>query len=129
MCPGKTPEVPLAAVLDRRSPDAFVLDVREPEEYAHHGHVPGAINVPQADLASRVDELPRDRSLLTICRSGARSLRAAQYLKQRRFDQVASVKGGTEAWRAAGNQLAFGDTSEIEEPRIAESEWAHAGAS
>ncbi len=123
------PEIGIDALLDRRSPDAFVLDVREPEEYAHHGHVPGAINVPQAELASRVDELPRDRSLLTICRSGARSLRAAQYLKQVDFDRVASVKGGTEAWRAAGNQLAFGDTSEIEEPRIAESEWAHAGAS
>ena len=108
--------------------DAVVLDVREPEEYAH-GHVPGAINVPQADLASGLDELPRDRPILAICRGGSRSLRAAQYLKQAGFDQVASVKGGTEAWCAVGNRLAFGDTSGVEEPRIAESGWAHAGAS
>jgi len=113
--------------LKRRSPDAVVLDVREPEEYAH-GHVPGAINVPQADLASGLDKLSRDHPILAICRSG-RSLRAAQYLKQVGFDQVASVKGGTEAWRAAGNRLAFGDTSGVEEPRITESGWAHAGAS
>jgi hydroxyacylglutathione hydrolase len=122
------PEIGIDALLERRQPDALVLDVREPEEYAH-GHVPSAINLPQADLTSRLDELRRDRSLLTICWSGSRSLRAAQYLKQAGFDQVASVKGGTEAWRAAGEQLAFGDTSGVEEPRITESGWAHAGAS
>ena len=60
--------------LERLSPDAIVLDVREPEEYAH-GHVPGAINVPQADLASGLDELPRDRPILAICRGGSRSSR------------------------------------------------------
>ena len=114
--------------LERLSPDALILDVREPEEYAH-GHVPGAINVPQADLASDMDELPRDCPILVICRSGSRSLRAAQYLKQTGFERVASVKGGTKAWSAAGNRLAFGDTSGVAEPRIADSGWAHAGAS
>ena len=113
--------------LERRSPDAVVLDVREPEEYTH-GHVPGAINLPQAELASRLEELPPDRPLLTICRSGSRSLRTAQFLKQAGFDRVVSVKGGTEAWRTTGKQLAFGDTSGVEEPRIRESAWAHAGA-
>ncbi|MGH7425262.1 MAG: MBL fold metallo-hydrolase, partial [Candidatus Methylomirabilales bacterium] len=46
--------------LEARPPNAVVLDVREPEEYAH-GHVPGAVSLPQADLASRLDEVPRDR--------------------------------------------------------------------
>ncbi len=115
--------------LERLSPDAsFILNVREPEEYAH-GHVPGAINVPQADLASRLDELPRDRPILAICRGGSRSLRAAQFLKQVGFDRVASVEGGTGAWCAAGNRLALGDTSGVEEPCIAESTWDHVGAS
>lgn len=112
--------------LEGRSLDAVVLDVREPEEYTH-GHVPGALNLPQADLASRLDELPRDRPLLAVCRSGARSLRAAQFLKQMGFEQVASVKGGTEAWHEAGKPLAFGDTSSVDKPRIRESGWAHAG--
>ncbi|MBI2563617.1 MAG: MBL fold metallo-hydrolase, partial [candidate division NC10 bacterium] len=47
------PEIDVDA-LESRPPDAVVLDVREPEEYAH-GHVPGAISLPQADLASRLD--------------------------------------------------------------------------
>jgi rhodanese-related sulfurtransferase len=88
--------------------ETIVLDVREPEEY-EQGHVPGAINLPQADLASRLDELPYHRPLALICRSGARSLRAAQFLRQVGFEQVMSVQGGTDAWRAAGKPLAFGE--------------------
>ena len=111
--------------LAQRAADAVVLDVREPVEYAH-GHVPAAINLPQADLATRLDEVPRDRPLLLVCQGGYRSLRAAQFLAQAGFDRVASVRGGTEAWRAAGKPLAYGDT-EVEAPRVVETEWAHAG--
>jgi glyoxylase-like metal-dependent hydrolase (beta-lactamase superfamily II)/rhodanese-related sulfurtransferase len=93
--------------LESRSAETMVLDVREPEEY-EQGHVPGAISLPQADLASRLDELPRGCPLVLICRSGARSLRAAQFLRQVGFEQVANVQGGTLAWRAASKPLAFG---------------------
>ncbi|HEV8663394.1 MAG TPA: MBL fold metallo-hydrolase [Candidatus Methylomirabilis sp.] len=112
--------------LEARPSDAVVLDVREPEEYAH-GHVPGAVSLPQADLASRLAEVPRDRPVLTLCERGMRSLRAAQFLLQVGIEQVASVKGGTAAWRAAGKPLAVGDTS-VEKSRVTESEWTHAGA-
>jgi rhodanese-related sulfurtransferase len=105
-----------------------VLDVREPEGYTH-GHVSGAVNLPQADLASRLDELSRDLPLLTTCRSGSRSLWAAQFLKRAGFDRVASVKGGIETWRAAGKRLAFGDTSGVDESHLMESIWAHAWVS
>ena len=122
-----TPDVPQVGLeeMERRAAEAVVLDVREPEEYAH-GHVPGAVNLPQAELATRLDEVPRDRPLLLICQSGYRSLRAAQFLKQTGFAEVASVTGGTTAWQEAGKPLAFGDT-DIDKPRIAESEWVHAG--
>jgi glyoxylase-like metal-dependent hydrolase (beta-lactamase superfamily II)/rhodanese-related sulfurtransferase len=113
--------------LERRPPDAVVLDVREPGEYAH-GHVPGAISLPQADLASRLQEVPRDRPVITLCERGIRSLRAAQFLMQMGINEVASVKGGTSAWRSAGKPLAFGDTR-VEKTRITESEWTHAGGS
>jgi glyoxylase-like metal-dependent hydrolase (beta-lactamase superfamily II)/rhodanese-related sulfurtransferase len=94
-------------VLESGAAELLLMDVREPEEYAQ-GHVPGAINLPQADLASRLDEIPRHHPLALICRSGARSLRAAQFLRQVGFEQVMNIQGGTHAWRAAGKPLAFG---------------------
>jgi glyoxylase-like metal-dependent hydrolase (beta-lactamase superfamily II)/rhodanese-related sulfurtransferase len=117
-------EVDVAA-LEARPPEAVVVDVREPEEY-HHGHVPDALSLPQAELASRLDELPRDRPIYAICQGGFRSLRAAQFLKQVGFERVVSVAGGTEAWVREGKALSYGDTT-VQKPRIAESEWTHAG--
>lgn len=85
----------------RLSPDAFLLDVREQDEFAD-GHVPGAHWVPQSELASRLDELPCDRPILAICRSGNRSLRAAQFLAQMGRTNVSNLAGGMTAWREAG---------------------------
>jgi glyoxylase-like metal-dependent hydrolase (beta-lactamase superfamily II)/rhodanese-related sulfurtransferase len=118
------PEVEAAAV--EATSGALLLDVREPEEYAH-GHIPGAVNVPQAELATRLGEIPRDRPVLVVCQAGYRSKRAAQFLLQVDYRQVSSVCGGTDAWLAAERPLAFGDTR-LALPRIAESAWAHAGA-
>jgi glyoxylase-like metal-dependent hydrolase (beta-lactamase superfamily II) len=97
------PEI-AADALEAPPADAMLVDVREPAEYAR-GHVPGALSLPQADLASRLEELPRDRPLLLICRTGSRSQRAAQYLLQMGFAHVANIAGGTLAWRAAGKPL------------------------
>jgi rhodanese-related sulfurtransferase len=122
-----SPEV-REATLDEvraRPSDAAVVDVREPEEFAS-GHVPGAVNLPQADLATRLNEVPRDRPVFVICQGGFRSLRAAQFLRQRGFSEVASVKGGTEAWRAAGGEVIL-ESGPVEQPAIVESGWAHAG--
>src|SRR5262249_42827445 len=93
-------EVNLEDLRTRPSGTALV-DVREPEEFAK-GHVPSAVNLPQADLATRLDEIPRDRPVFLICQGGSRSFKAAQFLKQCGHSDVRSVKGGTEAWRSAG---------------------------
>jgi rhodanese-related sulfurtransferase len=108
-----------------RGRDTLLLDVREPEEYLT-GHVPGAENIPQADLATRLHELPRDRPLMVICQVGSRSLRAAQFLTQVGFSRVANVAGGTRAWSTAGHPLVTGEVP-VKGPRIVESEWGHAG--
>jgi glyoxylase-like metal-dependent hydrolase (beta-lactamase superfamily II)/rhodanese-related sulfurtransferase len=105
---------------------AVLVDVREPEEYVA-GHVPGSINIPQADLASRLDELPRNRPLHVICQHGMRSLRAAQFLKQSGFTDVATVDGGTTAWAGSGRSLGTGEMP-LKLPRVVESLWPHAGA-
>ncbi len=104
--------------------DAVLLDVREPEEYAY-GHVPRAVNLPQAELATRLGDVPRDRPVYVICESGMRSLRVTQFLHQMGYRRVVNVRGGTAAWRRAGRQVICGDAPG--KPRIVESEWTHAG--
>jgi glyoxylase-like metal-dependent hydrolase (beta-lactamase superfamily II)/rhodanese-related sulfurtransferase len=87
--------------------DALTLDVREPHEYAA-GHIAGALLIPQAELATRQGELPSGRPIRTICRTGSRSYHAAQFLRQRGYEDVASVAGGITAWRRAGLPLERG---------------------
>ena len=67
-----------------------------------------------------------DRPVLVICQGGFRSLRAAQFLKQCGFPDVASVQGGTEAWRTAGGEL-IQESAQAPRPGIVETEWTHAG--
>jgi rhodanese-related sulfurtransferase len=103
----------------------YILDVREPGEYAY-GHIPGAVNVPQADIAARLNEIPRDRELVVVCQAGYRSLRAAQFLKQMGYEQLRSLAGGTDAWITAGKTIAYGDRT-VDHTQVVETEWAHAG--
>ncbi len=114
------------ADLDAPPADAMLLDVREPEEYAQ-GHIPGAIILPQADLATRLEEIPRDRPVFVVCQAGMRSLRSTQFLQQMGYASVASVRGGTAAWEESGKALASGSKA-AEPSRFVETEWAHAGA-
>jgi glyoxylase-like metal-dependent hydrolase (beta-lactamase superfamily II)/rhodanese-related sulfurtransferase len=111
--------------LRARLADATVIDVREPGEFVN-GHVPGAVNLPQAELATRLHEVPRDRPLFVICQGGFRSLRAAQFLRQCGLSDVVSVQGGTEAWRAGGGEL-IRESAPASQPDIIETEWGHAG--
>ena len=80
-----------------------VVDVREPEEFSHGlGHIDGALLLPLGDLESRLGELPRDKPIVTVCRSGARSARAAAMLGKAGFAEVANLNGGMLRWRAEG---------------------------
>ncbi len=80
-----------------------VVDVRESEEYTQGlGHIEGALLVPLGQLEGRLAELPRDRPIVTVCRSGARSARAAAMLGKAGFAEVANLRGGMLRWRAEG---------------------------
>ena len=79
---------------------ALLLDVREPDEW-EAGHAPAAVHVPLAALAARAGELDRDRPVVAVCRSGARSERAAAFLRQQGHDAV-NLDGGMQAWSASG---------------------------
>ena len=85
-------------------PRPFLLDVREPWEFAA-GHVPGAVLIPLGELEQRVAEVPRDRPVFAICHSGQRSLAAAGFLQALGYRDVVNVDGGTAAWIERGYPL------------------------
>jgi glyoxylase-like metal-dependent hydrolase (beta-lactamase superfamily II)/rhodanese-related sulfurtransferase len=83
-----------------------VVDVRESEEfYGPLGRIHGAKLIPLADLSKRSGELLRDRPIVTVCRSGARSAQAAVLLQKAGFVDVANLAGGMVRWRAGGNPV------------------------
>jgi len=80
---------------------AFVLDVRTVEEWDEF-HAPGATLIPLGELASRVDELPRDKPIVVVCRSGNRSQQGRDILLAAGFTQVTSMDGGLNQWHSSG---------------------------
>ena len=80
-----------------RGSGTHLVDVREEWEFRRR-RVPGAVSAPLAQLAGRIAELPRDKPIAVICEHGHRSLAAADYLRSRGFENVFSVRGGTDAW-------------------------------
>jgi rhodanese-related sulfurtransferase len=100
------PEISVDELAAHLAAGAPVLDVREPDEYAA-GHVPGARLVPLGDIPARAAEVPTDVTVYMICRSGARSHRAAEFLRTVGVDAV-NVAGGTLAWADAGRPVAAG---------------------
>jgi rhodanese-related sulfurtransferase len=83
---------------------AMVLDVREQSEYSA-GHIPGAVWIPLGDLASRLQELPKDRLIIVQCRTGSRSAQGRDLLLKNGFTKVTSLSGGILAWQAAGYSI------------------------
>jgi glyoxylase-like metal-dependent hydrolase (beta-lactamase superfamily II)/rhodanese-related sulfurtransferase len=106
---GRVPMVDVheaARRLGRKDARPFLLDVREPFEFAGPvgRHAPGAVLVPLAQVPHRLDALPEDPAaeVLVICKSGGRSARAAEFLIESGRRRVFNVAGGTDAWASAG---------------------------
>ena len=79
-----------------RGEDVFLLDVREPYEF-QIAQIGGKL-IPQNDVPQRLAEIPRDREIVVQCRSGARSQRIAEFLKQSGYTKVVNLAGGILAW-------------------------------
>jgi rhodanese-related sulfurtransferase len=84
----------------------FVLDVRTPEEWNEY-HAPDTTLIPLDELASRVNELPKDQPIVVICRSGNRSQTGRDILLQAGFNAT-SVNGGLNQWRDSGYPIVSG---------------------
>jgi rhodanese-related sulfurtransferase len=87
-----------------------LVDVRYDKEWGA-GHIEGAVHIPEDDLVDRIDELDRDRPVVTVCRAGTRSDDAAEWLRGQGFD-AQSLDGGMLAWKWAGLPI----TGRIVEP-------------
>ena len=100
----------LAATLDRAAPGEapLVIDVRQANEY-EAGHIPGSVHITAGSLPDRLDELPRDHPIVTICAAGLRAAVAASILRSSGFADVSWVASGVPAWRAQGHPTVRGD--------------------
>jgi hydroxyacylglutathione hydrolase len=81
--------------------DATVLDVRSSTEWGE-GHIPGAVNVPLAELTRRLPELRERQPIVTYCQSGARSTVAASVLRAAGIGDVSNAEGGFDEWTRIG---------------------------
>jgi rhodanese-related sulfurtransferase len=83
-----------------RGEDVFLLDVREPTEVEEWAY-PIGVNIPLGELGDRLDEVPRDRTIVVACHSGGRSAAAGKALSDAGWS-AENLVGGAVEW-AAGN--------------------------
>ncbi len=105
------------------NPDLLIVDVREPEEFAAM-HIPNSLNVPRGILESACEwdfeetepELvqARDREVIVVCRSGHRSVLAANSLQVLGFNNVASLKTGLRGWNDYEQPLVDGQEQPVD---------------
>ena len=106
------PEISPTDAVERlkSDPQARLIDVRQPQEFAHY-RAPEATLIPLDELEARyASELPKDAHYLVVCERGGRSAQACGFLAAQGYANVANVAGGMSAWAGAGLPLA--DTSE-----------------
>jgi rhodanese-related sulfurtransferase len=88
----------------RHDPSLFLLDVRTPEEFAA-GHVPGAVNIPQNQIASHLTEIPKDKDVVLYCHSGRRAGLAAEELAAAGYKRLYHLQGDMAAWVKDGRPV------------------------
>jgi rhodanese-related sulfurtransferase len=100
-------EISVAQAKVKKDTGVFFLDVRNPDEW-YPSHIAGSTLVPLGELEKRIKELPQDKEIVVVCRSGGRSSAGRGILKKAGFSQVSSMTGGMNAWNAAGYPIVSG---------------------
>lgn len=80
----------------------LLVDVRSPEEYEWDGHIEGSRLLPLQMLMQRIDELPKDKPIVCVCRSGNRSQVACEQMAAMGFNDVTNLAGGMIDWKRHG---------------------------
>ena len=85
---------------------ALLLDVRQPEEFSAI-HAPNAQLIPLGDLPARMQEISayKDKPIVVICRSGRRSAKAVELLKEAGYSNVSNIAGGIQGWESDGLEV------------------------
>lgn len=89
---------------DEVTDDAYLLDVREPDEW-EAGHAPGAHHLPMMEVPAKLADIPTDREVVVVCRSGGRSGQVVSYLMGNGWDNVRNLDGGMQVWAAVGRDV------------------------
>lgn len=81
----------------------YVIDVREPHEIAESGRMGFSVNVANSTFMDNLDKVPKDQHVVLHCKSGGgRSAKLTDALREKGYDNVVSLEGGIEGWKAAG---------------------------
>jgi rhodanese-related sulfurtransferase len=100
-------EISVDQAAKMRDQGAFILDVREPSEWTQF-HIPGATLIPLGELPNRLNEVPRDRDVIVVCRTGHRSAQGRDILLNAGFPNITSIAGGVTQWRTQGLPIVTG---------------------
>lgn len=103
-CAEQPATVTVDAVHQRLASDdakPLIVDVREPHEYKA-GHIEGARLAPLGNVAKELEDVPKDREIVLVCRSGNRSGKAQRILAERGFTRLLNMEGGMVAWEKKG---------------------------
>jgi rhodanese-related sulfurtransferase len=86
---------------------AYILDVRQPEEWQEY-HIPDSTLIPLGELPNRLNEIPKDKEIVVVCRSGNRSQQGRDILLNAGFSPVTSMAGGLKEWLSSGHETISG---------------------
>ena len=91
-------DVPVEEVQEAKD-SLYLVDVRRPDELTGElGHIQGVQHIVLDELPQKIDELPKDKTIVFVCRSGARSGHATEFAKESGFSEVYNMLGGMIAW-------------------------------
>ena len=81
----------------------YVIDVREPDEVLESGRMGFSVNIANSTFMDNLDKVPQDKNVVLHCKSGGgRSAKLTDALREKGYDNVVSLEGGIEGWKAAG---------------------------
>jgi len=112
------PEITVDELYDRVNSDEppLLIDIRGLEDfngkgYTKYGHIPNAVSIPMLELETRLEELEeyKEKEIVTMCPGGGLSLAAVDVMREAGFEDVKSLKGGTDAWHRKGYPMTTTD--------------------